>query len=151
MGWLTEQHVQARRIGGFEQKLVAGPQWGAELVRIKTPAELAGFPVIANTALRDPTNWTFSRGEQERQSVTMKASLLFNVTLAVREATLAGAGLSVLPHYVVESDLKAGRLVEVLPQWKLPHGDIHAVFPAARFRPAKVRAFVDFLVPLLAA
>jgi len=39
----------------------------------------------------------------------------------------------------------AGRLIQVLPKWRLPSGGIHAVFPAARFRPAKVRAFVDLL------
>ncbi|MBW8858054.1 MAG: LysR family transcriptional regulator, partial [Bradyrhizobium sp.] len=34
----------------------------------------------------------------------------------------------------------------VVPRWRLPSGGIHAVFPAARYRPAKVRAFVDLLV-----
>jgi DNA-binding transcriptional LysR family regulator len=33
----------------------------------------------------------------------------------------------------------------VLPQWQVPAGGIHAVFPAARFRPEKVRAFVELL------
>ena len=42
-------------------------------------------------------------------------------------------------------DLQSGRLVQVLPDWKLPSGGIHAVFPAARFRPVKVRAFVELL------
>ena len=42
-------------------------------------------------------------------------------------------------------ELAAGRLIQVLPQWRLPSGGIHAVFPAARFRPAKVRAFVELL------
>jgi DNA-binding transcriptional LysR family regulator len=80
----------------------------------------------------------------------MKASLSLNATLAVREATLLGAGLSVLPDYVAEPDLQAGRLIEVLPQWSLPLGEIHAVFPTARFRPVKVRAFVELLASRLA-
>ncbi|EFF73905.1 hypothetical protein HMPREF0004_4698 [Achromobacter piechaudii ATCC 43553] len=53
--------------------------------------------------------------------------------------------MSVLPDYAVAEDLAAGRLVQVLPEWALPSGGIHAVFPTARFRPAKVRAFVDLL------
>ena len=68
-----------------------------------------------------------------------------NATLAVREAVLAGAGLSVLPDYVVAGDLASGRLISLLTDWELPAGGIHAVFPAARFRSAKVRAFVDLL------
>jgi len=36
--------------------------------------------------------------------------------------------------------------VRVFADWSLPPGGIHTVFPPARFRPAKVRAFVDLLV-----
>ena len=46
---------------------------------------------------------------------------------------------------VTSGFLATGRLVHVLPAWSLPSGGIHAVFPAARFRPAKVRAFVELL------
>ncbi|QLF94704.1 LysR family transcriptional regulator [Pseudomonas sp. ABC1] len=145
VGWLTEQHLQARRIGGFEQRMVAAPQWRERLASVTRPDELSALPLVVNTALREPTRWTFSRGALERHEVSMRGDLMFNATLAVREAVLAGAGLSVLPDYVVSTDLVEGRLVAVLPQWSLPRGDIHAVFPTARYRPVKVRAFVDFL------
>ena len=89
--------------------------------------------------------WNFSRNEIERLAVNVQASIFLDATLAVREAVCEGAGLSVLPDYAIADDLAAGRLIQVLPQWRLPSGGIHAVFPAARFRPAKVRAFVDLL------
>ncbi len=149
VGWLTEQYLQARLIGRFEQRLVAAAQWRDRLAAVATPIDLTALPLVANTALRDPTHWTFTRGALERQSVTMKAAVLFNATLAVREAVLAGAGVSVLPDYAVASDLEDGRLVHVLPEWNLPRGDIHVVFPTARYRPAKVRAFVDLLAERL--
>ena len=100
---------------------------------------------MANTALRDHTHWSFSRNEIERRRVTVHPVIFLDTTLAVREAVLAGAGLSVLPDYVVANDMVAGRLVQVLQAWSLPSGGIHAVYPTSRFRPAKVRAFVDLL------
>jgi DNA-binding transcriptional LysR family regulator len=42
-------------------------------------------------------------------------------------------------------DIAAGRLVRLLPGWSLPAGGIHAVYPPAKYRPARVRAFVDIL------
>ncbi|KAA3507703.1 hypothetical protein DXT89_22395, partial [Agrobacterium vitis] len=36
--------------------------------------------------------------------------------------------------------------VHLLPEWTLPQGGIYAVFPPARFRPAKVRSFIDMLM-----
>ena len=61
-------------------------------------------------------------------------------------ATLTGAGLSILPGYLVADHIGAGRLVRILPEWTLPEGGIHVVYPAARFRPPKVTAFVTMLV-----
>jgi DNA-binding transcriptional LysR family regulator len=145
VGWLAETGVQARKIGSFRQLLVASSSLASKVSRLKLPEELAGLPFIANTALREQLRWTFSRKENERQSVTMQASIFLDATLAVRQAVCEGAGISVLPDYVVADDLASGRLIPVLPRWHLPPGGIHAVFPAARFRPAKVRAFVDLL------
>lgn len=145
VGWLAETSLQARRIGTFRQLLVASPHMARESARINHPDDLAGVPFIANTALRDHLRWSFSLDGGERHTVNVHASIFLDATLAVREAVCQGAGLSVLPDYAVADDLAAGRLIHILPQWHLPSGGIHAVFPAARFRPAKVRAFVDLL------
>lgn len=146
VGWLTETGLQARKIGSFRQLLVAAPSLAPRVSQLIHPQEIAQLPFIANTALREHLRWTFSRNKTEQQSVSMQASIFLDATLAVREAVCAGAGLSVLPDYAIADDLASGRLIQVLPQWTLPTGGIHAVFPAARFRPAKVRAFVDLLV-----
>lgn len=144
-GWVTEQFLQARQIGTFRQVLVAASSWRKQVARLTDPEEIGALPFVANTALRDPARWRFSRGKSERRRVTVSPSIFLDATLAVCEAVREGVGLSVLPDYVVADDLTAGRLVQVLPQWTLPSGGIHAVFPTARFRPAKVRAFVELL------
>ncbi|MGC4076690.1 MAG: LysR family transcriptional regulator [Rubrivivax sp.] len=151
VGWLTDLNVQARQIGSFRQLLVGAPAWQAQLSALKDPQGLSELPFVANSALREPTRWSFSRGELERQNVSVRAVMSIDATLAVREAVRCGAGLSVLPDYAVAEDLAAGRLIQVLPQWGLPAGGIHAVFPTARFRPAKVRAFVSLLQEITAA
>lgn len=145
VGWLTEQHLQARQIDTFQQILVAPASWREQAHRLKEPGELAELPFLSNTALRDPTHWRFSRNGTEHRQVSVRSVMSMDATLAVREAVRHGAGLSVLPDFAVEEDLAAGRLIHVLPQWGLPSGGIHAVFPAARFRPAKVRAFVELM------
>jgi len=148
VGWLTELHLQARQIGKFRQLLVAAPAWAREVASLKRPDQISALPFVAHTALRDPVHWSFSRGQTERRRVTVHPSISLNATLAVREAVCQGAGLSVLPDYAVATELAAARLIHVLPQWNLPSGGIHAVFPTARFRPAKVRQFVEVLTEI---
>ena len=153
VGWLADSGLQARKIGVFRQVLVAAPALRHLTAPLNHPIQLGALPFVANTALREHLTWHFSLAAKKdtadtantSQSVTMKASIFLDATLAVREAVRVGAGLSVLPDYAISDDLAAGRLIEVLPAWQLPSGGIHAVFPAARFRPAKVRAFVDLL------
>ena len=146
VGWLADTSLQARKIGAFRQLLVAPSSMERQVSRVTRPKDIANLPFVANTALRNHLKWTFSLNENERQVVNVQASILLDATLAVREAVCQGAGLSVLPDFAIADDLAARRLIQVLPQWRLPSGGIHAVFPAARFRPAKVRAFVDLLV-----
>ncbi|WP_042301438.1 LysR family transcriptional regulator [Paraburkholderia kururiensis] len=145
VGWLTDPSVQARQIGSFKQLLVAAAAFQKQAARLKEPRDIGLLPFVANKALRDPIHWSFSLDDRERQSVGVNPAISLDATLAVREAVRLGAGLSVLPDFAVAEDLAAGRLVQVLPQWGLPPGGIHVVFPGARFRPAKVRAFVDLL------
>ena len=75
----------------------------------------------------------------------MRQTIAINTTPAVLAGTLAGGGLSVLPDFLVTRHLKARRLIHLLPSWTLPAGGIHAVYPATRFWPPKVTAFVTML------
>lgn len=144
VGWLDDSTLQARRIGSFRQLLVACPEFAAAFP-VGTPDDLPALPFIAHAGLRDPLNWHFAKGDFERRAIHMRQVLTINSTPGTLSAALAGGGLAVLPDYLAQPCLKQGALVHVLPEWSLPSGGIHAVYPAARFRPAKVTAFVSLL------
>lgn len=145
VGWLADTSLQARQFGSFRQLLVGTPALAGRIGEGSGPEDIAALPFVANTALRNPLSWQFTAATGEARMVTTRAAIALDATFAVREAVREGAGLSVLPDYCVAEDLASGRLVPILPGWSLPSGGIHAVFPAARFRPTKVRAFVDLL------
>ena len=71
--------------------------------------------------------------------------------LAVREAARAGLGIAELPGYLAEVDVAAGALREVLPGWIPVRRRVFAVYLPSRYLPARVRAFVAFLVAALGA
>ncbi|MBB2495002.1 LysR family transcriptional regulator [Aquipseudomonas ullengensis] len=72
-----------------------------------------------------------------------------NITLA-REAAQAGAGIAALPVMISDESVRSGRLVEVLPDIRLPVGELYAVYPSRRFQAMKVKTFLDFLMASLA-
>ncbi|MWV14227.1 LysR family transcriptional regulator [Pseudomonas sp. R-28-1W-6] len=71
-----------------------------------------------------------------------------NITLA-REAALAGAGIATLPLMITEEAVQNGRLVALLPDARLPVGELYAVYPSRRFQAMKVKTFLDFLMASL--
>ena len=62
-----------------------------------------------------------------------------------RAAALADQGVIYQPQFLVGEDLRAGRLVPVLPALHGPAIGIHVVYPSRKHLAGKVRAMVDFL------
>lgn len=94
--------------------------------------------------------WTFQVEGEAVDIVTDGAygtaeDVLGGVTLA-----RAGAGLFQTYRFVVEDDLRAGRLTEVLQQHGGSTRPFVLLYPHARHISRRVRAFVDFLVDKLA-
>lgn len=145
VGWLDDSSHQARRLGRFRQWLVAAPEL-AESIDAEKPDDLADLPFIANVSLKEPLVWRFTRDDFDHRTVRLRQGVATDSTPAALAATLAGGGLSVLPDFLIQEHLASGRLVRLLPLWDLPAGGIYAVYPAARFRPPKVTAFVDMLL-----
>ena len=144
IGWLADSSNQARRLGTLQQFVVAAPKLASGLPVDVSPKLAKTLPWVGNAQLRGIGQWLFSR-EGETVLTELNPVVTCNKTPAVQACVMAGIGLGIFPDFAVEDDIAAGRLVRVFAGWTLPSGGIHAVYPPARFRPAKVRAFVDLL------
>lgn len=149
VGWLQDSSLQTRRVGSFSQVAVASEQL-LDGRAVDTPDDLSKLPFVANTVLADPLSWTFSRDGCSPTEVTFEAAVCIDATPAVLAAVLAGCGFSIVPDFLVRQELQDGRLKSLVPQWKLPVGGIHVVYPPARFRPAKVTSFAKILAATMA-
>ncbi|UCV02432.1 LysR family transcriptional regulator [Dechloromonas denitrificans] len=76
-----------------------------------------------------PVNWSFHTNE----------------TAVLRRAVLSGAGIGMLPTYYLGDDLRAGRLVHLLPDHEPDVLGIHAIYLSRRHQPLALRLLVDFL------
>ncbi|WP_266159573.1 LysR family transcriptional regulator [Dyella silvatica] len=143
-GWLRDSNLRALRLSSFRQLLVAAPTYLAASGVPRRPADLAGHAMVALSVLASPSRWIFTSSGGKRSTVRIPQVAQANSAAAVRAIALAGAGVAVLPDYLAEPDIRAGRLVALLAQYRLPEGGIHAVYPS-RQPAAKVRAFIAHL------
>ncbi|PWK91968.1 LysR family transcriptional regulator [Fulvimonas soli] len=149
-GPLRDSGLHAVRLDGFQQWLVAAPAYLDARGAPRRPQDLAEHDAIALTALSSPTRWSLADRRGARHAARLRPRAQADSAAAVHAMALAGAGLAVLPDFMVEADLDAGRLRRLLPAYRLPEGSFHAVYPGQR-PPAKVRAFIDHLRAALAA
>ena len=63
----------------------------------------------------------------------------------MRAAALSGVGVAQVPTLMVESDIAAGHLIDVLPQWRPRSEIVYAVFPSRRGLLPSIRALLEFL------
>lgn len=154
IGALPDSSLLARRLGTSRSSLLASPAYLARHPPPREPADLASHTAV-DLQLGGATGrraWHMIRLGDEAAEVEVEPRLLANDPGVVRLAVLGGAGLGWLPSFLCADDLAAGRLVEVLPGWRRPGPDIHAVFPGQRGGAPSptVRVFVDFLVAVVA-
>lgn len=144
VGALRDSRLAARRLGDSRRILVASPAYLERCGAPRRPADLAGHACLVLDIGALPERWTLQR-RGARASVRAKTRLRSNHALALLDACRAGSGIALLPQFVVDADLIAGRLIHLLPAWAAAEQGIFAIYPGNRFIPAKVRAFVDFV------
>ncbi|MNG99151.1 HTH-type transcriptional regulator DmlR [compost metagenome] len=147
-GELSAPGTVARRLGELQRILVASPAYLAAHGAPQTPAALATHAHIRYSGLRDGDALTLI-GPQGAEMVNLRPVFRANNTFSLLAAIESGLGIGGAQRPLIGRQLAAGTLVQVLPAWRYPPMALHAVYPAARFIPGKVRAWVDYLLEAL--
>ena len=143
---LETSDLAMRKIADSAAMLVASRAFLDRHGRPAHPSELERIPTLAMTTAADKYTWHFREKDCTPIAVTHIPRLMTDSFEALREAATAGVGVAYLPQFVVQESLNAGALERVLPEFSLPPGLLHAVFPSRRGMVPAVRALIDALV-----
>jgi DNA-binding transcriptional LysR family regulator len=141
-GALADSTLVSRRVGVVRRRLVAAPSLVKRLGRPKDLGDLEGHPCISFAP--EGTAWTLRAGAKTVE-VALRPRLVVNDYEMLRAVARAGFGIALLPDYLCEDDVRAGRLQAVLEPWSAPEVPIFALYPSTRHLPPKVIALVDLL------
>lgn len=144
IGRLADSSLIARRLAPCRILLCAAPSYLAAHGTPAHPSDLIRHRCIAYAYGGDRGEWVLTGPEGEVR-IRIGARLQINNGDAIQAAIREGYGIARQPDFIAAPDLAAGRMVQILPEWRLPELGIHAVYPPARTLSAKVRSFVDFL------
>lgn len=152
--------------GGFDIGISTGPIRQADLIstkisetswipcatrkyldsspRLRAPSDLTSHLCLIHQSHAPKGVWTFIRPSGKIE-VAVKGPLTTNSSAVLRNAALSDLGVAMLPIYMVETDLKRGDLMHVLPGARPCNQSIFLVYPPAKRLPRRLRVFVDYV------
>lgn len=141
-----DETLVARSAGWVEEGLFASPDYLAA----------RGWPQHPDDLL---THGLFSHAEAEPLQLYRDETMLSlhcrpmllssDAYVVCQDLALRGLGITMLPHYMAAEHCRAGRLVQVLPQWRGERWPVLLVYPFRQPMPRKYQALLDFLLPRL--
>ncbi|WP_303845167.1 LysR family transcriptional regulator [Aeromonas sobria] len=142
VGSLPDSTLVARKLGQTRMLLCAAPAYLARKGTPRTPADLATHDWLCGDMLGNGLLLLDEKGGEHR--VRFKPKVLCNNVLPLRQFALAGQGISLQPEGEIGEDLALGRLLELLPGFRVAPMEIHAITPQREI-PEKVRRVVEAL------
>lgn len=137
---LVDSRLIVRELASDQRILVASPAYLERNGVPATPDALAKHQCIS---FADRTRWTFENG----QTISVPRSFIVNDGEAMRTMIEHGMGIGIKSVWNASNSLKAGLLVEVLPDFPLvTDASIWLLYPSRRIMAPKVLAMIDFLL-----
>ena len=141
----TEGDVIQRKLLGSSRVICASPAYIAAHGRPQVPNDLANhncIRLVRGQKIYD--QWTVT-GPDGPEAIAVSGSLISNSTDTIHGWVLDGAGIAVKALWDIENDLKAGLLVELLPDYACDKVTLWATHFARRHVPPRIRLLIDFL------
>ena len=150
IGTLQNSSYIARKLADMAFYITASPAYIDQHGKPETPNQLEAHNCMLFPRSGHNLNWTFKNTDQSTTDVPIHGKHLITNSNAIRQCTLSGMGISLLPDWLVKKDITDGHLIKLFSEYEVTATDYEAsiwlVYPSKEYLPLKVRAFNDFLL-----
>ena len=156
LGPLDDTSMIARLIGRTTAYLVATTEYVATHPPLHHPKDLEHHDCIVHPRWVLDSRWWFSDAVEDGKpdgseiAIPVTARVQANNAAAVYRAALAGEGVALLSHLLVNEDIQAGSLMKLLPEYPARRFPIYLLYPSKRILPPRTHVLIEYLITLLA-
>jgi len=152
VGELPNSGMVARRVALLEEGTFASPTYIERYGEARTLDDLEKHHMVGfvSSATGQVLPLEFTVGGKVRH-LTPRVAVSVTAAETMVSAARLGLGLIQVPSYHVAGDLEAGRLVEVLKDYRPSPTPVSLLYPQARQLSPRVRVFIDWLIQEFAA
>lgn len=141
---LKDSSLIARKIAPCKRVLCASPDYLQKHGIPHVPQDLKIHQCLPYSNELRPDVWTL-QGPNGNETIKINGPVCADNGDILKDAAVAGLGITLLPTFIVGPELISGNLKQVMHDYSPPEISIYSVFPSRRYLSAKVRTFVDFL------
>jgi len=146
--------IISRTLGHFSRYVVASKTYLDAHGIPKSPEALAEHQCLRFSYGTEQQVWTFCASDASITKIAVTGRLKTNNTEVLREAALNGSGIALLPSWLIDVDVQAGRLTKLFEQYEINPNDtrssINALYLPNHRGSRRITAFLDFLTSTLA-
>ncbi|MFW8590135.1 LysR family transcriptional regulator [Glaciecola sp. 2405UD65-10] len=146
IGKLEDSTLHANNLGKSPLFIVAAPEYIAKNGLPKTPIDLKTHSLIGFSNIKALNKWPIKGLD------TIAPSISASNGETIRQLALAGNGVACLSGFMVNNDIKNGRLIKLIDSYRIQDSDrelINAVFYKSSSVSERVNAFINFIKPKL--
>jgi DNA-binding transcriptional LysR family regulator len=146
VGVPVDTSSRGTKIAESRRVLVASPRYLASHGKPGSPRELRDHECLAHGDAASPAVWRFRRGGGAFTPATVRGRVAANNSEAVLLLAHKGLGIALLADWLVDADIRRGKLVPLLRDYEPPPAPIFALRPPGKFYSATSTALVQHLV-----
>lgn len=149
LGLLPDSTLIAQRLMPVSYRVCASPGYLAQHGQPKLPSEISQHSCLLFPLAGFRSRWIFRDRESTVSEVAVAGKMVISNAIALQQCAIAGMGLALLPHWLIDKDIATGRLINLFPAYEVTATDFNAaawlVYPSRTYVPLKVNVFLDRL------
>lgn len=140
IGPLRLSRLKAVKLGHIILIAVASPEYIKKSSPIKRPQDL-----LEHNCLSYSNKKWILKSKNVSQTITVKPRIISNQVTGLIKLALSGAGITYVPSYLCQAELKSGKLVQVLPDWTGNPYPVHLVSPLSSQSAMRMKVVMEHL------
>jgi DNA-binding transcriptional LysR family regulator len=148
LGQLADSTLIAQQLMQTRYSVCASPDYLKRWEQPQTPSDVEQHNCLLFPLPGFKTRWIFRDRDGKKSEIPVRGRTVISNAIALQQCAIAGMGLALLPHWLIDEDLRTSTLVNVFPDYNVTATDFTTaawfVYPSRAYVPLKVRVFIDF-------
>jgi DNA-binding transcriptional LysR family regulator len=149
LGLLADSSLIAQQLMQTHYYVCASLQYLKQYGYPKKPNDIEQHNCLLFPLSGFRSRWIFRDKKGKESEVPVRGRTIVSNAIALQQCAIAGMGLTLLPNWLVDEDLRMGTLVNVFPNYNVTATNFNTaawlIYPSRAYIPLKVRVFIDFL------